>query len=382
MSVKKILIVITKGEVGGAQNFVLALAKALKENGCEVTVGIGDGEYLYNKLSEVNIRAVCFKYLKRTHNPLKNILFAFEMRRFLNLEKFDVVHFNSSNTLFGALGAKMSSIKPKTVFTYHGLSLLDPNYKAFMPLKVAYFLFFKVFGFFIDKNVFVSENNFEIARNLNLAKNASVIYNGIETISYLNKKTALGFFGKNFGINLKDKFIIGSVGRLAYPKNYEFLTELMPKILKVKNNAVLLIIGDGPKKNKYLTSIKELGIEQSVLLTGGISEASRYLKAFDLFALPSIYEGLSIALIEALGAGIPILASNVGGNPEILINNEELFESGDSDDFLNKLKNICLNDNLSDKLAKENKKISAKFSSKIMAENYKRAYEEVLSKSS
>ena len=124
-----ILLVITKGDVGGAQVVVYNMARALKEKGHIVTVGMGEGEFLKNKLEEINIPVHIFKNLKRTNNPFKNIKFIFEIKKYLDKNQFDIVHFNSSNSLFGAIGAKISKNKIKTIFTFHGLSILDSRYK-------------------------------------------------------------------------------------------------------------------------------------------------------------------------------------------------------------------------------------------------------------
>ena len=126
----KILIIVTKGEVGGAQTSVFNLAQKLKDLGEEVCVGFGNGDFLKNKLAESSVPFYQFKYLKRTHDPLANLFFVYELQTFLDKNNFQAVHFNSSNSLFGAIGAKLSKQKIKTIFTLRGLSLLDKNYQS------------------------------------------------------------------------------------------------------------------------------------------------------------------------------------------------------------------------------------------------------------
>ena len=115
-------------------------------------------------------------------------------------------------------------------------------------------------------------------------------------------------------------------------------------IKALKPNAKLLIIGEGPERAKYENLIKIYQLEKEVILTGEILNANRYLKAFDLFVLPSIFEGLSLSLISSVLAGIPALASRVGGNEEIVgVNN--CFKVNDIHDFLRLIKenNLSLN---------------------------------------
>ncbi|GIW65708.1 MAG: glycosyl transferase [Candidatus Parcubacteria bacterium] len=334
----KVLIVITQGVVGGATNSVYFLAKGLKEKNIDVKVGFGEGEYLKEKLEKENIPYINFKWLKRTHNPLANLFFIFEIKRFLDKKKFDVVHFNSTNALFGSIGAKFSKSKPKTIFTFRGLSILDPYYQKNKILKTIYWCIFKFLLLFIDVPVFVSNHNLEITKKMKLTNKGVVIYNGIPEPEFLDKETSKKFFEEKLKIPLANKFIIGSIGRLDYQKNYEFLIQIFPEILKTKENAIAIIIGEGEERKKYENLIKKHNLQDKFFLIGEIKDASRYLKAFDSFVLPSRYEGMSITLIEALFAQIPILASDVGGNKEI-IGEKCIYEFNNQNEFLTKSKN-------------------------------------------
>lgn len=331
----KILIIITGGNIGGASNFVFWLTKGLKEKKIEILVGFGEGEYLKEKLEKENISFLKFKWLKRSYNLLSNLFFALELKKFLDKENFDIVHFNSTNALFGAIGAKLSKKKPKTIFTFHGLSIIDPNYKTYF--QCFYFLVFKFLLKFIDLPVFVCKENLNFAKEKKLIKNGIVIYNGIEIPDFLEKEKSRKFFEEKIKINLKDKFLIGSVGRLDYQKNYEFLIETFPEILKIYQNAILVIIGEGPKRKSFKKLIEKFHLKEKIFLIGELKDASRYLKGFDLFVLSSRYEGLPIILIETLFAQIPLLVSDVGGNKEIVGENY-VFKPNDKKDFLEKIK--------------------------------------------
>ena len=355
----KILIVITHGKIGGATNFVFWLAKGLKEKGLKVKVGFGEGEYLREKLEKEKISCANFKWLKRTQNPFSNLFFVFELKKFLEREGFDACHFNSTNALFGAIGAKISKAKPKTIFTFHGLSVLDPNYKSHF--KWLYFLIFKFLLKFIDVPVFVCKENLKLAKEKKLVKEGVLIYNGIEIPKFLEKNEARKFFEEKINLSLKETFLIGSIGRLDYQKNYEFLIKVFPEILKIKKEALCIIVGEGPKRKKLERLIEKLNLKEKIFLIGEIKDASRYLKAFDLYVLPSRYEGLSTALIEALFAKIPILASNVGGNKEI-VGKECVFEFNNEKEFLEKIKNL--------KIPQEKEE----FTIEKMVENYLKLY--------
>ncbi len=336
----KILLVITKAEIGGAQAFVLNLATGLKKSGHEVTVAFGEGEYLSQELENDKIPFLRLKNLKRSRNPFKIFSFIFELKKIIDQEGFEVVHLNSTNTLPGVFSARLSGKKPKTVFTVHGLSVLDKNYKAPGLVKALFRNYFKFFLNFADQIVFVSQYNSDEMAGKKKVKNCSVIYNGldIESDDFLSAEEARRELGKVIGRFPIDGYLLGSIGRLAIQKNYNFLIDNWPVIKKTKPEAKLLIIGDGPERKRYQEMIDKLNLSDDIFLPGELKNARRLLKGFDLFVLPSIYEGLSISLIEAVLAGIPALASDVGGNREVIgINN--CFKLDSQEDFLLKLEN-------------------------------------------
>lgn len=196
-----ILILITRGEIGGAQVFVLNLAKALKNIGHRVTVGLNGENYLHEKLDENGIETITFKWLKRTHNPFANLFFIHELMKILNKEKYDIVHLNSSNTILGAIARYLSNNKPKTVFTVHGLSMLDNNYDAFFLTKNIYRYLFKVLIGIIDKTVFVCQSNLALAKELKIVRGGEIIYNGLDSsqMRFLAPSKARDFLGELVG---------------------------------------------------------------------------------------------------------------------------------------------------------------------------------------
>lgn len=110
-------------------------------------------------------------------------------------------------------------------------------------------------------------------------------------------------------LSLQDKFIIGHIGRLDPQKNQMFLLDVFAELLPYKENAVLMLVGDGNDRKKIEEKIHALHLEDKVMLLGVRSDPEKYYQAFDVFVFPSEYEGLGIVLIEAQTAGLPCLAS-------------------------------------------------------------------------
>ena len=144
-------------------------------------------------------------------------------------------------------------------------------------------------------------------------KKSAVVYNGIES-NFHPREESRKFLKDRLGVSLKDAYVIGSIGRLAYPKNYEFLIGAASTIRLPKT--LFVIIGSGPELSRYRELIKKNNLEKRFLLAGEIKNAGRYIRAFDLFVLPSIYEGLSLTAIEAVSAGLPALLSASAATPK------------------------------------------------------------------
>jgi len=147
-------------------------------------------------------------------------------------------------------------------------------------------------------------------------KKIRVIYNGIKDIPRIPKgeKTLLR---TQWGLG-PDKFVVATLGRLDPIKNLPMF--LMALAIARRKNPSLqgLIIGDGPERERLETLVKRLGLEREVVFTGFREDAVRILQMADTFVLSSFSEGTSLALLEAMAAGLPCVVTDVGGNPEVV----------------------------------------------------------------
>ena len=136
----------------------------------------------------------------------------------------------------------------------------------------------------------------------------TLILNGIDTQSFSfdtekrhECRTKLG---------LQDKFVIGHAGHLATVKNQVFLLNLMPEILKKRANSYLLLLGEGEDRPMLERKIRELHLENYVRMTGNVRNVPDYLNAMDVFAFPSLYEGMPLSIIEVQSNGLPCVISD------------------------------------------------------------------------
>lgn len=374
---KKILIVVTKGEIGGAQVFVKNLATGLLKMGIDVTVALGleHGSYLEPELLKIGAKIHTFYNLSRSFSPLRNFFLILEARKYFNNNRFDAIQLNSSNSIFIAAAAKISKFKPKIIFTHHGLSFIDPSaqnlFKKFA-LKTVFVPLIRL----VDINIFVSRRNFDEATHMKLVskEKSVVIYNGIYP-EFKTKSESVKFLESALNTPLKGVKIIGSIGRLAHPKNFEFFINsaklITQKLIASDINPVYIIIGNGPEKERYISIIRKNGLYENFFILSDINNASKYIKAFDLFVLTSIYEGLPLTAIEAISAGIPVLLSDIGGNPEIIGRDEtQLFKLNNKIEFCEKAISIIKDRTLHSILSRRNKEGSNKFFGDLMVSQY------------
>ena len=136
---------------------------------------------------------------------------------------------------------------------------------------------------------------------------AVVINNGVE-IEKLQHLQNAAFYKEKYHID-KDQFIVGHVGRLNEVKNQKFLLKVFWEIRKIRKNSVLWFIGDGPMKEQLKKEVDELGLASEVTFWGNQLKPEEYVRMMDIFIMPSIYEGVSLSMIECQIIGTPMLIS-------------------------------------------------------------------------
>ena len=147
---------------------------------------------------------------------------------------------------------------------------------------------------------------------------AVVVMNGIPTGRYLEANVANRAAARRT-LGLADEgLVIGTVGRLADVKNHALLLDAAAPLCRADSGLRIVLIGDGELREALTQQAATLGIARQLVLTGERADVAQVLPAFDVFAMPSISEGHSVALLEAACAGLPVVATAVGGNPEIV----------------------------------------------------------------
>lgn len=333
---KKILLVITKSNFGGAQKYVFELAKSLKSQDYEVLVVLGGKGILIDKLEEAQIKVISIPYLGRDVSFIDDAKVFFELYKIIKKEKPDVVHLNSSK--IGGIGTLVSRIAsvPKIIFTIHGWAFNENRgYVSKLVIKLSYLatLIFCTHAIAVS-NTTKKQADF-IPFSFLIKNKIKVIYNGIEMPNFLSKEDSINFLSTHLQTNLKDKKIIGQIAELHPIKSQETTIDVALRITQKHQDVIFILIGDGQEKQKLQKQVSDLELDNKVFFTGLIDNASQHIKAFDILCLTSKSEAMPLTILEAGLACVPIISSRVGGISEIIKDNETgfLFESQDTNKF-------------------------------------------------
>jgi glycosyltransferase involved in cell wall biosynthesis len=229
------------------------------------------------------------------------------IKKYLTDNKITVLHCHNPGTLlYGLLAAKWAKTQ-LIIDTEHGFS-----YRLSWKSRLKDQILYK----YLDYMTIVSE---KLKNDLNTIykirpDRIKTIRNGIQsTIISEDKGTSMKIYG------MSDEFFnIGIVGRLVPVKNHRMILEAVSILIQNNFPVRLWIVGSGELHEDLFSYTHQVGIEKSVIFMGQRTDVPRILNALDLFVLCSYSEGLSITLLEAMSAGLPIIATNVGGNSELI----------------------------------------------------------------
>lgn len=311
---KKLLFVITKSNFGGAQRYVYDLATSL-EGTYDIAVASGGTGTLQKKLHEAHIRTISLASLERDISLSKDFRTFFELIRLFRKEKPDIVHLNSSKIGgLGALAARIARV-PKIIFTAHGWAFNEE--RPFFQRKIIGFLHWSTI-ILSHMTIAVSEKIKDSMSSLPfLSKKIKVIHNGIVSMDLVTREGARAFLGLK---NKNDSFLIGTISELHKNKGLDFLLEAFRKFHDTYSKSHLVIIGEGEKRKELEAYVEKNDLRDCVSFAGFVPDAARYLNAFDVFTLTSRTEAFPYVPLEAGLAKLPVVASEVGGMPEIIEN--------------------------------------------------------------
>lgn len=377
---KKILFVITKSNWGGAQRYLHDLAVQLAEEGNAVSVAAGftspadTGENLIQKLNAAGINRIYALNSARDVHIFEDLKTFFALLKIIWLEHPDIIHLNSSKIGgIGGLAAWLMRV-PKIVFTAHGWAFDED--RARWQKRLILFMS-KISAVFHHKIICVSEHSRNSGQQLGGGYQKCItIHNAVKEIDFYPKNFSRSFFTNKYGLKVpKNAVWIGTISELTRNKGLSYLIDAAAML--ESENWIFLIIGSGELKDELSKQIKVCGLKKKVYIFNQLPDAARYLKAFDVFTLTSVKEGLPYVLLEAGSAGLAVIASKVGGIPEIVENNKSglLVPSKSSDALAVELSRLIKDRGLRRTLGESLRvKIASDFKFDIMFKRTKQVY--------
>lgn len=349
----RIFQIVTVSEYGGAQSVVLNLSEALcQENEVFLLYG-GDGDAwknLNSKIKKIKIDE------HRKDLSIKDLFLMLRLFYYRLKYNPDVIHLHSSK--IGALGRLVFS-KKKVVYTVHGFDSVRVAHRKFLFVE-------KLLKSRAAKIIGVSKYDVEGLKSEGITRNVELVYNGLRDSSQLNNLDPdLAITQKLNEIKQNYPKVIMCISRISKQKKFDLFLE----IAKAMSHYAFVWIG-----NKQEMS----NLPDNVYCLGETSLAQAYLKYANLFILPTNYEGLPVSILESLSYSVPVIASTVGGIPEILNGENGFCVSNDVESFVDKIEYSLSDDNNKRMSVAARKSYEEKFTIDKMIAGYKTVFEKTI----
>lgn len=381
----KILRIIARLNVGGPAVHTILLTEALNDGEFESILVAGQVEEAEKDMlyfaRQKKVNPIIIPELGRKIHPIKDLIALCKIYNLIRREKPSVVHTHTAKA--GALGrvAAILAGVPIRIHTFHG-HIFEGYFNKFY---VRLFLFIeRLLAFFTKYILVVSEaqRNEIIERyKVTKPKKVRVIPLGLELESLFSIQMCNGNFRRQMNIR-GDSTVIGIIGRLVPVKNHRMFLDAVKRLSVYSDNSVnanykFLIIGDGEERRRLEEYAKTLGLDGNVIFCGWWEDMVEVYSDLDIVALTSLNEGTPLTLIEALAAGRPVVATNVGGVADVVRDgvNGYLVPSGDVESFSQRLADLLRDSQKRRDFGLKGREIvRAKFSKERLIEDIKRLY--------
>lgn len=296
----RILQIGMSSNLGGIETFIMNLYRSIDRSKIQFDfVDFSEkGLYYENEIKQMG--GNIYKVVSRRKNWVKNKKM---LEKIIEENDYKIIHYNT-NTLSYYTPVEIALKKNIKIILHSHSEWKGKKLKTILLHKIHYFKFLKA----SNKIIKLACSN-EAGKYLFGNKEFKIIKNGIDIDKFR--------FDYNKRIETRKKLkigenttVIGHVGAFRKEKNHKLLIDVYNEYLKINENSILVLLGEGPLKNQIKAKVRKLGIENKVEFLGNIDNVEYFYPAFDIFLLPSLFEGLAIVLIEAQTSGVNCLISN------------------------------------------------------------------------
>lgn len=351
----KILISVPSLCIGGAEQMVTQLVEHIdsdKNNVKLIVLSAKQGTHIEDELENEDIDIV---YLNKEIGPSINAI----IKATKIAQKFnpDIIHTHLSSFFYLVPYARMYGVK--ILHTVHS----KPIYEAKGIRR-------SILNYFYKKNIGIP-----VAISDLIGKEVSEVYKlNLNSIEIVYNPVDIKRFSIESNQRHDDAIIFINIARFVEPKNHLELIQAFKEVNERNRNTRLLLLGDGLLRNRIENKIKELNLESSVELKGNVPNVEYYLAKSDVFVLPSAYEGLPLTILEAMASGLPIIATSVGGVPDIVNKNGILTKPGNSEQLVHAMIELAENKELRYKMGEISKIEVQKYDISKVTSKYEKLY--------
>ena len=308
---KKILFIITYLELGGAQKQLLSLIENLDRDKYSLYLCAGDDGYFKSKFKAVAFLKVYFvPELVRRISPLNDLIAFVKLYFFIRKNGFDIVHTHSPKaSILGRWAAYLAGVR-SIIYTAHGWPFHDQLNQLLAKL---YFFLEKVTALITKRIIVVSASDLRKAlkNRVSSADKFAIIHYGIDI------QWAENIFLKRKTSPPADNLIV-NISCLKPQKGLRYFLDAVETILRKRGDARFSLIGDGPLYENIKQEIEERKLEKEVVLEGWKDNIAESLSSASVMVIASLWEGLPLAVIEAVISGVPVVATDTGGVLDII----------------------------------------------------------------
>jgi glycosyltransferase involved in cell wall biosynthesis len=309
----RLLHIVGESRYGGAARIILRLGQVAQAEGWQVDILTTDPVF-QQAVKQHGLGLVNLNVIRREIRPVWDLRGLVRLTSFLHSEPYRIVHTHTSKAGFvGRLAARLAGV-PVIIHTAHGFAFHEDSPAS---VRRFYSALERLASRWCDRIVSVSEFHRTWAIELGMChpRRIVAIPNGIAE-AVRNRKVGLPEVRREMGARHGDLVIL-SMARLAPDKGLEYLIEAAAILPRTGRRIRIMIAGDGPQRERLEQLAGRLGVTDRVVFLGFREDVGDLLAASDLVVLPSLREGLSIALLEAMAAGKPIVATTIGSQREV-----------------------------------------------------------------
>ncbi len=304
-----------------------------------------------------------------------------ELNNIIQSEEIDLIHAHGGVAgMYARFYKRRYNNNVKVLHTLHGIHYIHS--KNIIRRKLSLYIE-QYLADYADAYICETQSDYKTACELRIINpsKTEVIYNGIS----LNKFAPGNMddsIANEFNITAKD-FVIGNISRFDEQKNQKLLVRIFPALLKQIPEVKLLLVGDGYLLDSVRNLAIKLNVFDKVIFAGSRSDLFNIYPLIDIFVFPSLWEGLSLTLLEALASGKSIIAGKIPSNQEILNDGVDglLFDLNNETELEEKIKFLYLNIDKRQLLSENALKLSGKFDEKHMAEKTEQLYLKLINNS-